>query len=123
MLGSYRIVLLIVSVLTMWFTLHKIRQSKIKIEYSLFWIILSVMLVILSLFPQIASFVSEIIGFQSPVNFIFPFIIFLLLIKLFYNSLLLSMFEKKIEGLAQESSILEERVRKLEEEKRDDEKK
>ena len=91
----------------MGYMLRKIRQSKVKIEYSIYWIVFSCILIVFSVFPQIPSVLSKILGIQTPVNFIYLFIIFILLIKLFYNSLLLSKLEEKITNLAQRVAVEE----------------
>lgn len=102
-----RIILIAASVCTMGYMLRKIRQSKVKIEYSIYWIVFSCILIIFSVFPQIPSTLSKILGIQTPVNFIYLFIIFILLIKLFYNSLLLSKLEEKITNLSQRVAVEE----------------
>ena len=66
-----RIVLLIVSILTMVYIISRIRKSKMKIETSLFWIFFSLLCVIFAAFPNIAGFFSKVIGINSQVNFLF----------------------------------------------------
>ena len=71
-----RAVLIVVSVATTWMILRKIRTSKMRIEDSIFWIGFFLMLILFSLFPQIVYWMTELAGVQTPVNFIFLFIIF-----------------------------------------------
>lgn len=100
-----RIVLIIVSVLTVAYIFHKIRRAKLKIEYSLFWIGVSALLVLLSLFPQIAYAFSNLLGFMSPVNFIFLFMIFILLINSFFLTNKVSQLENMIHNLTQKIAV------------------
>ena len=79
-----RVILILFSVLTMLFIVKRIRQSKLQIEYALFWIGFSIFLIIISVFPQIVYWFTDLIGIQSPVNFVFLVIIFILLMK-FYD--------------------------------------
>ena len=72
---SLRIILVIASILVVFYVLRRIRKAKLKIEYSLFWIVFSFLLLIISIFPKIANFFAKICGIQSPVNFVFLFII------------------------------------------------
>lgn len=100
-----RIVLLIVSILTMVYIISRIRKSKMKIETSLFWIFFSLLCVIFAAFPGIAGFFSGVIGINSPVNFLFLFFIFLLLIKEFSMSIKISRLEHSLNELAQKTAI------------------
>ena len=57
-----RVILIIVCLLTMVFLIRKIRQAKVQIEDSLFWIFFSAGLLIISIFPQIADFMAGLLG-------------------------------------------------------------
>lgn len=72
---------------------------------TIFWIGMSLLLVILSIFPKLASQVSKRIGIDSPVNFVYLVIIFLLLIKCFLLSIKVSQIEDKFNNLVQEIAI------------------
>ena len=50
-----RILLILVSVATMGMMVRKIRQAKVQIEDSIFWILLSMLLVVFSIFPAVAD--------------------------------------------------------------------
>lgn len=105
MTNVFRVVLLVVSLVTMIFMLKRIRQSKIQIEDSLFWILFAIMVVILGAFPVIADFMAGVIGIYSTVNFIFIFFIFILLIKEFSMTIKISQLENKIKELTQEIAV------------------
>ena len=76
----FRCVLIVVSFCTLFGIVKKVRNAKIQIENTIFWIIFGFLLLLLSTFPQIASFAADILGIYSTTNFIFLFIIFVLLI-------------------------------------------
>lgn len=101
-----RILLIIISFLTSYYVMKKIRKFQLQIEDSLFWIIVSICLILLSLFPSIAINISSFIGIESPANFIFLVVIFILLIKVFMMSIKMSQNEHKIKILTQEIAIL-----------------
>ena len=42
----FRVILVIVSILTMAFMMRKIRQAKVQIEAALFWVIMALILVV-----------------------------------------------------------------------------
>lgn len=100
-----RILLILGAVILLGFMIKKIRTAKLKIEYTVFWIGFSAILVLMGIFPQILTFIADTLGFQSPVNMVYLIIIFILIVKLFYNTLQISMLENKIDSLAQQIAI------------------
>ncbi len=107
----FRIILIVVSLLTTFYILKKIRQSKLQIEYAIFWILFAGVLIVFSLFPWLVSMFTRLIGMQLPVNFIFLFFIFVLLVKMFLMTIELSALENKVKDLTQELALEEkERV-------------
>lgn len=100
-----RMVLIVVSVLTTWLILRKIRMSKMRIEDSIFWIGFSLMLIVFSVFPEIVYWMSALSGTQTPVNFIFLFIIFVLILRMFRLTVKISQLETKVRDLAQRIAI------------------
>lgn len=105
MSGPLRIILVVVSFISIIFCLYRIRKSKLKITYSLFWIAFSCLLFVISIFPQIPFFFSNLCGIQSPVNFVFLFMIFILLFELFKLTTKISHLEEMIEELSEEIAI------------------
>ena len=101
----FRIILIAVSLLTTYYMLRRIRQSKLQIEYAIFWIIFAGVLIIFSLFPWLVSLFTRLIGMQLPVNFIFMFFIFVLMVKLFLMTIELSSLENKVKDLTQEIAL------------------
>ncbi len=110
----FRLLLIIVSILTTLYMLRKIRQAKLQIEYAIFWLIFAGLLIIFSIFPWIVNIFTNLIGMQAPVNFIFLFVIFILLMKLFLVTIELSQLEYKVKELAQKMAI-EEKLKRDEE--------
>lgn len=103
---TLRFVLLLVSVLNVFWIIFNIKKSAVRIEDSIFWIFFSIVLVALSIFPQIGVFGAKITGVQAPVNFIFLTIIFILLIKLFRMTIKVSQLESKINTLTQTIALM-----------------
>ena len=107
MSGPLRIILIVISLIAAIICLYRIRKSKLKISYSLFWIGFSLLLLVISIFPQIPYFFSDLCGIQSQVNFIFLFMIFVLLVQLFKLTTKVSHLEDMIENLSEEIAIKE----------------
>ena len=97
----FQVVLTIVSILTCSFILRSIRKSQVQINDALFWIFFSLVLLIFSIFPKLAEKIANVLGIVSAVNFIFLFIIFLLLINQFQLTLKLSKLDTKFKNLVQ----------------------
>lgn len=103
----FRIVLIVVSLLTTFYILKKIRQSKLQIEYAIFWILFAGVLIVFSLFPWLVTLFTRMLGMQLPVNFIFMLFIFVLMVKLFLMTIELSALENKVKDLTQELALAE----------------
>lgn len=105
MSGALRILMILGAVFLMVFMIKKIRQAKVKIEYTVFWIIFSGILVLMGIFPQLFYWVSELLGFQAPINMIYLVIIFVLIVKLFLISVQIFQLENKVDSLTQQVAI------------------
>lgn len=103
----FRIILIVASVISFLYMMKKIRQSKLQIEHALFWIVFSIIIVILAVFPQIAIWMADILEIQSPVNLVYLIVIFILIVKLFLDTLYISKLENKIKNLIQHEAIRE----------------
>lgn len=100
-----RITLFVFSLLTFVFIISRIRKSKVRLEDSIFWLCLGLLLLILAIFPQIFYFFSELIGTMAPVNLVFLFFIFILLIASFNLSMRISRADTKIKELTQQLAV------------------
>ena len=100
-----RCVLIVVSILLTFFVLKKIRQSKVKIEDSIFWVMFALMMVVFRIFPGLADILSDFVGTYSTSNFIFMFVIFILLVKVFFLSLKISQLESRVTELIQQLAL------------------
>ena len=101
----FRIVLVVVSLATFGVVIQKIRRSKMRLEDAVFWVLICVMVVIFALFPAVPDALSALLGIYSTANFLFLFMIFILLMKTFTMSLHISELERKIEELAQNEAL------------------
>ena len=104
---AFRIILILGSLCTATFIVKKIRQSKLQIEYSVFWLVFSGILIVLSIFPEIAIYGAKLMGIYAPTNFIFLMVFFLLILKVFLMTIEISNLEYRIKELAQKIAITE----------------
>lgn len=114
-----RACLIVASVLTMVMIMHKIRRAKAQIEDSIFWVLFSLILIVFSVFPGVAYWMSDLVGTQSPSNFIFTLVIFLLLVKVFSMSVRISQLEAKLRELVQRIALDEMSAEEVRENDRD----
>ncbi len=115
---ALRIVLILVSVLVVLFVLRKIRRAQLNIDDSVYWILFSGFLLLLSIFPQIAIWAAELLGVDSPANFVFLVMIFMVLMKLFYVSIDLSVQKHRLNHLVQNLALLNHEAKKKDDEKK-----
>jgi hypothetical protein len=90
-----------------------------KIEDSIFWVMFALLLVVFSVFPRLADFISRLVGTYSTANFIFTFMIFILLVKVFFQSVKISQLERRVTELIQTFALDREEEQEKEEVKRE----
>ena len=96
---TLRVLLIISSICVFLFAIKKIKQSKLKVEDSIIWIIGAILLILASIFVNAVSWISSKLGFISPSNCVFAIIILFLLIVNFGYSLKFSILNEKIKNL------------------------
>lgn len=102
---GFRIILVIVSFITVAFMMRKIRQAKLQIEAAIFWVLLAAVLFAFAVFPPLADFCAQVLGIYSTPNFLFLSMIFLLMVKLFTMTLQVSQMESKQKELVQKMAL------------------
>ena len=92
-----RVCLVLGSLITATYILRRVRLAKVQIEDTIFWLLFSGILLILAIFPGIAYWAAYLLGFQSPINFVYIVIIFLQL-------------DSKVRILTQRVALNEEKI-------------
>ena len=115
-----RICLVVISMLSMLNIMKRVRRYKLQIEYSIFWIVFSVLLIIIAIFPKIMFWMSDLLGIQSPANMVFLLVIFILFIKTFNLTLEISRLQYKMQELVQKIALDENNRRNEESDKEKD---
>ncbi len=126
MSDTLRILILMGTVVFVFYVLLRIHKLKIKMEDAVFWIFLAALVAVLGTVPQAAYWLSAFLEIQSPANLVYLLIIGLLIEKLFTLSVTLSMLEEKVTILSAEVAIrgrdatesrskLEKEIKELEE--------
>lgn len=97
--------LLISALLIFWLILRKIRRSEVTIADSTFWFLFALSLVLMGVFRQIPFFFAVIFGIESPANFVFAYVIAVLILREFYSTVEISQLRARVRGLAQKEAL------------------
>ena len=109
----FRVILVAVSLFTMVFMMRRIRQARVQIEAALFWVAMAMILVVFSVFPAVADTCAHLLGIYSTPNFLFLFMIFLLMVNVFGMTLQLSQMESRQKELVQRIALDEKEREEL----------
>lgn len=96
---TLRILLIIASLFSCFLCVKRIKESKLKVENSVVWMIGCIVLIIMSIFFNVVEWISVKLGFMAPVNFVFLVVIGFLLIQTFINNIKISTLNEKIKDL------------------------
>lgn len=96
---TLRIILIVASLISCFLCIKRIKQSKLKVENSIVWMIGSIVLILMSIFANVVEWLSSKLGFMAPVNFVFLTVIGFLLIQTFINNIKISILNEKIKDL------------------------
>lgn len=91
-----------------------LKKRALSLKYTLLWIFSGFVMGVLIIFPSILEFIIEIIGIELPVNGLFAFGLFAILIILMSITSIVSKQSNRINTLVQEQALLEKRIRELE---------
>ena len=96
----FKIALLAGAVCVLAFILRKIRRAEMKIS---------------ALLPPIAFFFSDVLGIESPANFVFLYVIAVLLVREFISTVEISKLRSRLTTLAQNEALRNGALPKAEE--------
>ena len=111
---TLRIALIVITLAYLFVILKAIKNKKMQISFSVFWIITGLILIIAIAIPNMIQNISKLLGFTLSVNMIFCAAIFLLFYLVFKINIALSSENKKNTLLIKEISMLKQRVEELE---------
>ena len=112
-----RICLILGALVTAGYVLRRVRQARVQIEDTIYWLALSAVLLLVALFPGIAYWVSDLLGFVSPINCVYLIVIFLLLARQFVLSIRVSQLDSRLRVLTERVALNQQ---KQEDRDRDD---
>ena len=104
-----RVCLILGAFVTAGYVLRRVRQARVQIEDTIYWLALSAVLLLVAVFPGIAYWVSDLLGFVSPINCVFLVIIFLLLARQFVQSIRVSQLDSRLRILTERIALNQQR--------------
>ena len=105
-----RVCLILGSFFTAGYVLRRVRQARVQIEDTIYWLALSAVLLLVALFPGIAYWVSDLLGFVSPINCVYLIIIFLLLARQFMLSIRVSQLDSRLRVLTERVALNQQQL-------------
>lgn len=88
---------------------RKIRLAGMRIGDGIIWLLASVAFIIISVWPEIIYAVCRWLGIVSPTNLVYLIVIAFLLMLVFINAIKISQLESRLDHLAQEVALRDER--------------
>ncbi len=101
----FSVTLLAGALLTFWFILRKIRKAEVTIADSTFWFLFALSLVVMGVFREVPFFFADLFDIESPANFVFVYVIAVLVIREFYTTVEVSQLRAKERNLVQNEAL------------------
>lgn len=111
-----QILIVVITLLAMFYVINKIRNKGIELKYSLVWLALGTGIIIFTCFPKLTTWLAHVLGISQPMNMLFFAGFCFMLPIIFSLSVSVSRLSNKVKRLTQEMALLEEQKRKAEEE-------
>ena len=104
---------IVTSILFLLYIVRLIIKGKLREEYSIVWIVCTIILIVFSFWRDGLAVVSELVGVYSPPNLVFIAAIFAVFIYLLHLSVVISKLQSQNKQLAQDIALLKEKIGKL----------
>ncbi len=102
---TLRILCILGAAITFLVIASRVRKARVRIDDSIFWIVLSLALLVIAIFPDIPIFFARLFGFQATSNFVFLVVITVLLMREFLNTVKISTLNSRLDELVQEQAL------------------
>lgn len=109
-----RIFLLVAVILYFMEIINLLKKKRLNLKYTLLWLAVGVLMILFIIFPQIIVAFSNLLHFQSSMNALYILLIGFLVIICVALTSIVSKQNGHIKNLTQNAALLEDRIRKLE---------
>lgn len=100
-----RIEMIAIAVVFIILVINVINRKKLRLQYSLVWLLIAAGIVVFALFPDLVVMLSKVMGVEVPSNFLYMVALIVLLIITFYLTMIVSKQSEEIKRLIQMTSI------------------
>jgi hypothetical protein len=90
-----------------------LRNKKIELKFTLSWLLTGICFLLFAIFPDLLRLLSNLLHIVEPVNTLFLFIIFLMVLIIFTLTIALSRNARRVKTLTQEIGIIKLELDKL----------
>lgn len=91
-----------------------LKRKTLNLKYTLLWLASGIIMLALAVFPQILVWFAALVGIYEPTNALFAFMLFCVIIILMSITAIVSKLNERNKKLIQSVTLLEKRVRELE---------
>lgn len=95
--------------------LHYLKKKMLELKYTLLWLVAGVVMAVMIFFPETLLWFVRLLGVESNMNGLYVLCFAFIIVILMMLTAIVSRQQMKIRILLQENSILEKRIRELEE--------
>ena len=88
-----------------------VKKKKFSEKESFFWMLLSIGMLILAIFPSIITYITELVHIDYPPSLLFLIAILFIILIIFRLTAYISTMREQMKDLAQNYTLLEERLR------------
>ena len=114
---AIQIISILISGLLLFFILWLIRNKRLKEEYSLLWLLFSVVFLLFSIWRNGLEVFAKFVGIAYPPAALFLILLLAVFLILIQFSLVISRLTERNKTLAQEVAMMKERLSRLEKKK------
>lgn len=109
-----QIIAIVVSLLFLLYIVRLIIKGKLREEYSIVWIVCTIVLILFSFWRDGLDIVSNLLGVYAAPNLVFTAAIFAIFIYLLHLSVVVSKLHSQNKQLAQDIALLKNKIEKKE---------
>ena len=100
---------------------NMVRRELLDLKFALSWLTVGIIVLVLDIFPGIMNYLVHLLGIELPVNMMFFFGFCFTLFLVFILTVKVSRQSEQLKHLTQEVALLEEKIMKGEDFKKEDE--
>lgn len=108
-----QIIMIISSLIFLCYIILMLRNKKIELKFTLSWLFTGICFLLFAIFPDSLRLLSNLLRIVEPVNTLFLFTIFFMLLIIFTLTIALSRNARRVKTLTQEIGIIKLELERL----------